>query len=520
MLPPMRERLARLTRWSYEHPRRAALMAGLAGMIAALGQAPFGIWIAPLMAFAFGFGLWQGATSPRRAGLVGWAMGAGYFLVTLHWIVEPFLVDIARHGWMAPFALPMMAGGLALFWGGVLWGAAHPKLARLMPGARFAVALTLAELLRGWIFTGFPWGGPGAAWIDTPFAALAAFGGVISLSFLTFLLAAALWSAAFGGLRAWAALSLPIAAFLLVAFQLSGPATYAEDAPRLRLVQPNAPQHQKWDPAYMPIFFARALSFSAAPPDGAPLDLVIWPETSVPSYIGRDPAIEARVAGAASGVPVVAGIFDREGAASYNALALFDPRGAPAWVYRKFHLVPFGEYVPLGELAARLGIHGLAATDGKMFAAGPGPRVFEMPNGVGTVQPIICYEAIFSRDLRAAPERPDWVLQATNDAWFGRFAGPQQHLVQARFRAIEMGLPVVRAANTGISAMIDPAGRVTAYLGLGEEGYLDVDLPAPGDATLFARYGNAPLWGFLVLAVFISALPLRAKDVDPAPRPQ
>lgn len=515
----MNDQLARAMVFCHSRPRRVFGAGAVSGAFAALGQAPFGFFPATLLGLAFGFGLWQSAANPRRAAWVGGALGFGYFLVTLHWIVEPFLVDIARHGWMAPFALPLMAAGMALFWGGGAAVAHFGRWPRLIQPLGFAAALTAAEALRGWLFTGFPWGGPGLVWIDTPVAGVASVIGVLGLSLLTFAFSAGLWRALAPRFMGWA---VWIGAAVITAASgaaLTPDLEVPDEAALVRLVQPNAPQHQKWDPAYVREFFQRAVALSGAS-DGEKPDLVIWPETSVPGLLGRDPNLDAAVAASGMGAPVIAGIFDRDGAREYNALVMFNPDGTPQWVYRKFHLVPFGEYIPLGELAARFGIYGLAAQHGAGFSAGPGAQVFEMPGAMGTVQPIICYEAIFPRDIRRAPKRPDWILQATNDGWFGQFAGPQQHLVQARFRAIEMGLPVLRAANTGVTAAIDSTGRVVAHLPLGTAGKLDVRIPPARSETLFARFGQGPLVFILILFIASFVLPLRAKDIDRTGRAQ
>ncbi len=177
--------------------------------------------------------------------------------------------------------------------------------------------------------------------------------------------------------------------------------------------------------------------------------------------------------------------------------------------------MPFGEYVPLGDLVSRFGIHGLAARDGYGYSRGPGAAILELLDKLGTALPLICYEAIFPRDLRAAPERADWILQVTNDAWFGTFSGPYQHLVQARYRTIEFGLPLVRAANTGVSAVIDARGRITAQLPLNEAGHLDADLPGARPPTLFARLGDLPIGAAIVVFLAGLAAIRRAKPVDP-----
>lgn len=489
-----------------------------AGMAAALGQAPFGLWPMTLAGLALGFGLlWQAPTA-RRAALTGWVFGSGYFGLTLVWIVQPFLVDIARHGWMAPFALAFMAGGMALF-----WAAGFAATRWLAPDGRrgwlaFAVVMGAAEMARGTVFTGFPWGGPGLAWIDTAPAHLASVIGAFGLSVLTFAAGAALWIAAVR--RQPVPIAAVVAGFAL-AFGAGLVLARGEVPERgtevtLRLIQPNAAQHLKWDPDWVSVFFDRTLALTAEPADGPAPDLVIWPETAVPSVLGQYPELQARIAGTAAPARLVAGIRRYDGTRVFNSLVLFGADGEAEAIYDKHHVVPFGEYVPLGDLLGRFGIQGLATREGYGYSAGPGAAVMALPGDLGKALPLICYEAIFPRDLRAAPERADWILQVTNDAWFGTFSGPQQHLVQARFRAIELGLPFVRAANTGISAVIDARGRVLDSLPLGTAGHLDAALPGALAPTIYARWGDAPVVLLLILSAAGLIMTRRAKAIDPS----
>ncbi len=491
--------------------RRGWFLALLAGVVAALGQAPFGLWPATLIGLALGFWLIGGAGRARRAAWLGWAFGLGHFALTFIWIVQPFLVDVERHGWMAPFALFFMAGGMALFWAAAGW-LQH----RLRAGwAGFAIAFGLAELARGHVLTGLPWGGPGLVWIDTPVAQLAAVVGVSGLSVLSFGFAAGLVSAlrvrSRGGLAGLAGGG--VLAVVAGVWLGAGVPVDAQEV-RLRLVQPNAPQHLKWDRDWVGIFFDRAMRLSANPAEGAPPDLVIWPETSIPSLLGQAPAYEASAIASAAPAPLVAGVRRVDGTRIYNSLVVYTGEGAPAIIYDKHHIVPFGEYIPLGDMLARFGIHGLAAGEGDGYSRGPGARLIELPGALGKVLPLICYEAIFPHDLRAAPGRADWILQITNDAWFGTFSGPQQHLAQARFRAIEFRLPFVRAANTGISAVIDARGTVAASLPLGTEGALDAWLPPTGARNLYAITGD---WSIIAALALLWAL-RRVKQIDPARR--
>ncbi|MEL6645548.1 MAG: apolipoprotein N-acyltransferase [Pseudomonadota bacterium] len=478
-------------------------LAALGGVVAGLGQVPFALVplaVAGLLALFLMTAL---SESPRRAAGLGWAFGTGYFALTLHWIVEPFLVDIARHGWMAPFALILLAGGLALFWGLAAGVARAIGGTPLRFALAFPVALALAELVRGYVLTGFPWAMIGYIWTETPALYWSRLVGPYGVTFLTLALVAVaggvLWRRGLGvGLAIAVATS---AAFVLGGAALAPPEQSTENRPIVRLVQPNAPQHQKWDPEFIPVFFRRQLEFSAAPAETPP-DLVIWPETAIPWPLERADDALRYISDAAGDRPVALGLLRREGVRAHNAMAVIDGAGAVTALYDKHHLVPFGEYMPLGHIAAWAGINGLAARDGFGYSPGPGPALVGF-GALGQALPLICYEAIFPHNITQAPDRPDWIMHITNDAWFGQIAGPYQHLAQARARAVEQGLPVVRVANTGISAMIDAGGRVMDSLPLGAAGFIDAPLPPPGAPTLYSRTGDWPLGIALGLALLV-----------------
>ena len=502
--------------------RRWLLLASFsAGFLAAMGQAPFLFYPATLAGLFAGFALLRAAPPRGRAALAGWGMGAGYFSLTMIWIVEPFFIDPWRHGWMAPFALFFMVGGLALFWAaGFLaakWLAPHGRLWLAWP-----VTMAAVELMRGAVFTGFPWGGVGLVWVETPLVQLAAWVGASGLGFLTFLFCAAAHAAVTGPRRPLRIAALAGAAALVVVFAARPPgesAPYGADPPVIRMVQPNAAQHLKWDPAFAMGFVERQLDLTALPEDpalGAP-DLVVWPETSVPYLLERAGPVLDQIA-ALTGATVILGVQRREDGRYYNSAAVLAPEGRVVTTYDKHHLVPFGEYIPGGNLLHRIGLRGFAAQQGYGYSPGAGAVVLDL-GPLGKVLPLICYEAIFPRDLRAAPERPDWMLQLTNDAWYGTFSGPQQHLVQARLRAVEMGLPLVRVANTGISAVIDARGRVRAALGLGVAGARDARLPAAMTPTPYWRLGDAPLVLLVTLAAAGLFLSRPRKSIDPAAKP-
>ncbi|MEL6197771.1 MAG: apolipoprotein N-acyltransferase, partial [Pseudomonadota bacterium] len=379
-----------------------------------------------------------------------------------------------------------------------------------------AGALTLTEAARGYVLTGFPWALPAYLWIDTPLAQLAAWVGPYGLTALTLLvgslpvlgLAALPSHRTLGGAAAAAGVALFVGGWLAGnAREAAAPALPPEPTV-IRLVQPNAPQRLKWDPAYVPLFYQRLIEGSAAPADPAlgAADVVIWPETAVAFLPEREPEARAQMA-AAAGAPLILGALhafpdpEGDGGTAYtNALYVLDQGGEIAARYDKHHLVPFGEYMPFRSLFAALGLRQLAQHG--LFRSGPGPATLALP-GLAAFAPLICYEAIFPSEVAAAvdagPSRPAYLLQITNDAWFGTWGGPQQHLAQARLRAIEQGLPLVRAANTGISAVIDSHGRVTAAIPLGQHGFLDAALPAATNPPLYARLGDVPGYIFALL---------------------
>lgn len=473
------------------------LAAAVAGALGGFGQAPYGLALLLVLACAAAFVMLAGTDQPRRAALIGWAFGAGYFAHVLSWIVEPFQVDAARDGWMAPFALVFMAGGLALFWGLAFW-AARRVSPRSWP---LILTWTAAEILRAHVFTGFPWAGVSQTVIDGPAVRALAFVGPQGTTLGLLALAWVLSLAGTPGRRV-VLRAAQAATFALLAAGLHLPLPQppaALSGQHLRLIQPNAAQHLKWRPDMVEVFFARQLALTAeAPrPGAAAPDLVVWPETAIPWRLEDAALVLEEIADAAGGVPVVLGILREEAGRLRNAMVAVGPEGKPFAIYDKHHLVPFGEYLPLADLARRVGLRGLAEMRGPGFAPGAGPALLDL-GMAGRAMPLICYEAVFPRIVNAAPERPGFLLQITNDAWFGRWAGPQQHLAQARMRAAEQGLPLARSANTGISAMIDPYGRVTAMLDLGTAGALDVALPAPLPPTLYSRTGDLPVLALLL----------------------
>lgn len=490
--------------------KRQMLLAALAGLITSLGLAPFALWPLALLALACLTLVIRAAQSRRSAALIGWAAGTGYFALALLWIVEPFLIDPWLTGWMAPFALVLMSAGLALFWGAAA-GLAHGR-----GGLALIGALALAEFARAHLLTGFPWALLGYIWSESPFALYAAYIGPHGLTLVALVTAVSLTTRpARQELRGYLPL-LAVCAALAATPLLQKETGAPPDAPIVRILQPNAAQHEKWDPALARFFFERQLAYTRAPAEtGQRPDLIVWPETAVPWLLENAQQALKTLSDTAGDVPVVLGIQRAEGWRYYNSLIVLAPSGQVQTIYDKHHLVPFGEYMPLGDSLARFGITSFAAQEGNGYSAGPGPKPVSVA-GLGVFAPLICYEAVFPQYAAAFNQRSTHLLQITNDAWFGRFSGPQQHLSQARMRAIEQGLPLLRSANTGISAVIDAQGRILASIPLATSGFIDVPLPARLPRTLYGKTGDWPALALALLLVAASWQRSRAKRRSPA----
>ena len=466
---------------------------GLTGAIVALGLAPFSwpVLAVPALCAALYFGMM--ADGARRAAICGGLLGFGYALVALFWIVEPFLVDAAVFGWMAPFALFFMAAGFAAFW--FLSFALAGRFSS--PGtigriAALALFWTAGEMLRSMALTGFPWALLSYIWIETPVYQLAAVIGPHGVTLITVLAAGLIANAVVkrrGGVGLVGA-SVFAGLFALGAWISTAPVLKNETAPIVRLIQPNADQKLKWDPVMMPVFFDRQLSLTEEPEDPPP-DLVIWPEVAVPFLLNGAPGELEKIANAAGDATAILGGQRLDGALAYNSLAVLTQDGQLDQVYDKQHLVPFGEYLPFGWLLQKIGLKAMTAKYGYGYAAGQGPVVLDLGK-YGHVLPLICYEGIFPHEVRNTNIRPDWMLLITNDAWFGKVSGPFQHLAQAQARSIELGLPMVRVANTGISAVIDAHGNIVSALPQGVPGKLDVALPGRRSETVYAKHGDIP----------------------------
>jgi apolipoprotein N-acyltransferase len=489
---------------------RRLAAAVIAGLVSALAFAPFDVFPALLLAYAVLIFLLDGAANEARrvraAALTGWCFGFGQFLAGLYWVGYAFTVDAAAHAWQIPFVALLLPGGLALF------SAAACAIAVLYwrnGAARivfFSAVYAASEWLRGHLLTGFPWNLAAYAWGAVPgVMQSAAIFGAYGLTLLTLLLGASF--AQFSSRRrgSWRLPASLISLFLLL--WIGGEVRLALVRPgpvpgvRLRLVQPDVPQAEKYSLKYRFRNWTRLVELSEAPAHIAPT-ITIWPEAAPPFLLTAAPEALERVAGLMQGDRVLMTGTVRvqpkpdRGFAYFNSFFIFSHGGRLIGIYDKSHLVPFGEYLPLPGLLHALGLNKLVdMPDG--FGVGSGPRTFDIP-GAPKADPLICYEIIFPGAV-VGSARPGFIVNVTDDSWFGPSTGPYQHLLMARMRAIEEGLPVARDANTGISAVIDPLGRVEGRLVLGRMAFLDADLPRALPGTLYARLGDA---GFLLLLVF------------------
>ncbi|MEM6851060.1 MAG: apolipoprotein N-acyltransferase [Pseudomonadota bacterium] len=498
----------------------------LAGCLGATAFAPFYVVPAFFAALIILVWLLDGARNSKRprwtAAFTGWAFGFGYFLLGVYWVSFSMLVDADQYAWMIPFAVSGLPAYLALYPGAacalaVRFWSAGPR--RLLV---FAAAWSVMEFARGHVFTGFPWNGSAQVWAAAPLMAqTAAWIGAFGLGLVTVLLAAAPAASVTADgrfLRSRALLRRPLAftfvglgalaLFGAVRVTALAPSAAEAAAPRpwVRLVQPNIAQRDKWKAELRGPNYQHLLRLTAQPSSEA-LSAVVWPESATAfSFSQTEWAQEAAGEALPAGATLFMGSirYDRSETPQryYNAVHAFNVEhgaGTIRATYDKHHLVPFGEFMPLSDLLRAIGVTALINLEGG-FSKGDGLKTLRV-GGAPAVSPLICYESIFAAASYAKGERPEWLAVLTNDAWFGDTSGPRQHLDQARLRAIETGLPVGRAANTGVSAMIDPFGRVTHRLPLYETGVIDAPLPAALPPTVFTAVGHAGYFALLAMTL-------------------
>jgi apolipoprotein N-acyltransferase len=514
--------------WGWQ---RAAI-AFVAGALSALAMAPIDLW--PVMFVTFSLLVWliDGAGAGRLGGILaaaatGWWFGFGYFLAGLYWVGYAFLVDADTFGWLLPIAVGGLPAGLAIF---TAFGCALARAIWTRGPLRIlalAVALTLVEWLRGHVLTGFPWNTYGYAltgplWLAQA-ASLSGIWGLTFLAVVAFASPAILTDDPLDTRRRW----LPLAASLVVlaalgifgALRLAANPTGFVEGVHLRLMQPNTPQDDKFNYSAKEKVMQHYITLSdrsTGPQSTGMADVthLIWPEAAFPFFLTHEADAMAQIADLLPpGAVLITGAVRPADSRpqteqAYNSVYVIDHDGSILTVHDKVHLVPFGEYLPFQSLLERIGLQQLTKVTGG-YLPGDRRRSYSVPRAPRML-PLVCYEVIFPGQAVPRDDRPGWVLNLTNDGWFGISSGPYQHFRQAQVRMIEEGLPLVRAANTGISGVIDPLGRVIASLPLGSEGVLDAALPRPAAPTIYSRTGDGPV-GLVAVVAFLVVIRRRMR---------
>jgi len=490
--------LRRLRRLAMTVPARAFFW----GLTSALALPP--LHLLPVLFFsvpAF-LRLIGGAKTWKDVAWIGWVFGFGLNLAGLYWITEPMLTELSTFWWLVPFADPLLSfavafysiiPALAAFW-------TRPGVPRLLV---FAGAWVLSDLIRQFAFSGFPWNLWGTDWtipgaLGDVFIQLASVFGVHGLTLCTLLIAGMPLFGRRGFLAAMAALAA-WGAFGLARLQTPVPATGVQ----LALVQPNFPVPGLYDRASL---LARWHQLEAMSEAGlqAGATAVVWPEGASPWLLDSDTAARSQLAAVTGTAPILAGSL-REVTPDdiRNSLVVTAGPVPPLAIYDKWKLVPFGEYMPKW-----IPVKITPDVLGSGFSPGPGPRTLRI-SALPPFGPLICYEAIFTGEIVDEKNRPAWLVNVTDDSWFGGSAGPLQAFADARLRAVEEGLPLARDANSGVSAMIDPLGRVTSSLKLGAEGVLLAELPGTVPPGFYARLGLVVPGALAVLAILAGLLTSR-----------
>lgn len=497
------ERLAGRIILLWGFPR--AIVAFLAGAVGALALPPFGFLAALFISFTLLVWLMDGSTGNPDGGLfsrlrsafwLGWFFGFGYFVAGLWWLGNALLVEADEFAWALPLAVLGLPACLALFYGlataiaRMFWSDGFGRIAAL------AFGFGLAEWLRSFVATGFPWNAVGYGAMPIPLMMQSAVLGIYGVT----VLAVFVFSApALIGTKKGMRLGLSLAALLSCAhlgfgaYRLyladSAPAPPAESQMVVRIVQPVIDQARKIEDSDRAEIFEEHLALSALPPEdgGKRPDIIVWPETSIPFILTQNPDALARIAEMLQdGQVLITGVVRSEETGQgfapryYNSIYVIDSEGQIVSAADKVHLVPFGEYVPYEDMLRRLGIPEAVAMPGG-FSAAPVRAMLTLPGG-RVFYPLICYEAIFPQEIGEDVERTSALLNVTNDGWFGATPGPYQHFQQARIRAVENGLPLIRAANTGISAVVDPYGRLIRGMDYNQKGVIDAtvsSIPVP-----------------------------------------
>ncbi|MEG9861673.1 MAG: apolipoprotein N-acyltransferase [Parvularculales bacterium] len=527
---------------------RSFVLAVGVGALASCAMAPFHLWVALIVAVPVLVWMLDGVTLGKtgvsskwqvmaRSFGVGWAFGFGFFLAGLYWVGHSFLVEAERYFWLMPFAVVLLPSWLAVFTG---LASALTRCFLWVVGPRRTLALAAVwaafEWLRGYGPFGFPWNLTGQTLGgEVVLMQMLSVVGVYGAGLLVFGLAASpstlcdprleedslestpsskvwwpvVWFALFAGWGVWGADRL-------------GQSVVAEVNPlTVRIVQPNVLQEEKWQAHRQEEFLMRLLAMtqqSSALPEGVIPSVIIWPEVAITGLLSERPALQSILGASLQKTSVLlTGSLYRQGGYYYNSLFVLNHGGSIIARYDKRHLVPFGEYLPARDVFKAIGLKALAQQRGD-FASGEGDVLMtlssptpDVPN-VPTFRPLICYEIIFPEAIHPTADRASWLLNITNDGWFGTSTGPWQHLDQARFRAVEQGVPVIRAANTGISVVIDAEGRILENLPLNTQDIIDAPLPPARKSTLYGRWGDSLFFALLIGFVLIALPGCRASQ--------
>jgi apolipoprotein N-acyltransferase len=478
----------------------------LAGAVSALGFEPLALWPLTFLAIALLLERVAGARTFPEAFGAGWYFGAGHFIVGLNWIATAFTYQAnmpASFGVGAVFLLSLYLAIFVAISGAVAWRVFRGRAISIGYVFLFAAVWIVCEWLRAQLFTGFAWNPLGTVWLAVPpIARSASVIGAYGLSGGVIVAAGALWLAA---RRQWRpALGVTVALVVLAISFLVIRGTPVGSGIPARIVQPDIGQDEKYDPEQVARHERIYAQLSGKP--GSKPRLLLWPEDATLRFLELEPKARATLATLLGPEDVLltggeSVTVDEQGQADiyHNSVFALDSKARILWRYDKNHLVPFGEYLPLRPILERIGLSRLVPGEGD-FARGPGPKSFLVPK-FGAVAVQICYEIIFPGQVLDPAHRPAFLFNPSNDAWFGAW-GPPQHFAQARMRAIEEGVPVVRATPTGISGVIGPSGEVVSTLPLGGEGVLDVTVPPRHGATVFASLG---IWASALFALALGA---------------
>ena len=478
-------------------PNKSNIIPLILGSICALGNNPWALWYLSFLSLILWFLLVIKNDVPKNIFKESFQFGFGYFAISLIWIVEPFFVEPWVHGWIAPIALIALPSFLALIWA-LFAFLGHYYLSSI----GIVIGLSLAEYCRLYLLTGFPWATISYTLLDTKaekwLSLVGPYGLSLFLLLTCFIIAVALHIRT--KFNALLAIFTTSTLFFVPYFFENEPQKKSNVS--VRLIQPNAVQEKKWSQEFAPVFFEQMIEMTAQQPKP---DIIIWPETSL--YLPYSSAFDElnKMRKAAEESILIFGALQIDPTNFLKNSLIIENKNQETVFYDKAKLVPFGEYLPFINLKSYFKISEQSNLFGWGFKKGKGSKLLNLPNGLKFV-PLICYEAIFSNFLKPSVTDADFILQITNDAWFGKSIGPQQHLAQLRIRAIEYGLPVIRVANTGISAIIDANGKVIGNLSINKSGYLDSFIPSRKHNTIYGEFGDLIFLSLVLLTIVIAFL--------------